>query len=123
MRAEQLLLSAGVLIGGSGPAIAEVSIGDLGAAAEITIVGRVAEVFGNRFVLEDAPGRVLVDAGPEWHRRYDLRPGEYLRVVGEMDGGSFEAFRITRSDGTILEIRPSDGPPPWAGGPVRDADR
>ena len=34
----------------------------------IRLEGRVAEIFGNRFVLEDATGRTLVETGPRGER-------------------------------------------------------
>jgi hypothetical protein len=34
-----------------------------------------------------------------------------------------EDVKITRQDGTVLNIRPASGPPPWAGGPERRANR
>jgi hypothetical protein len=42
-------------------------------------------------------------------------------VTGEVDrDGEFDAYQITRANGAVIEIRPADGPPPWAGGRGRN---
>jgi hypothetical protein len=92
----------------------------------VTIQGQVTDVFGNKFVLEDGTGRTLVETGPEWHNRIDVRPGERLEVVGRPDGGGFDAFRIKREDGREITVGSPEGPPPWgrrvqAGEPRRGA--
>ncbi|BBK35587.1 hypothetical protein STAQ_06650 [Allostella sp. ATCC 35155] len=110
------LVAAGVLgLAVAGAAVAQTPIGDVLSPEGIRIAGTVTDVFGNKFVLEDTSGKVLVESGPEWHRRLDIQPGEKLTVTGRPDGGSFEAFAITRADGSRIEIRPAGGPPPWAG--------
>jgi RNase P/RNase MRP subunit p29 len=83
----------------------------------IAISGEVRSVVGNDFVLDDGSGEIIVDAGPRWWREIDLEPGERVTVTGEMSkkSGEFDAFSITRADGSTIEIRPADGPPPWAG--------
>jgi hypothetical protein len=88
----------------------------------ITVSGEVRSVVGNDFVLDDGSGEIIVDAGPRWWREIDIEPGEQVTVTGEMSkkSGEFDAFSITRADGSTIEIRPADGPPPWAGEPNRD---
>lgn len=88
----------------------------------IAISGEVRSVVGNDFVLDDGSGEIIVDAGPRWWREIDIQPGERVTVTGEMSkkSGEFDAFSITRADGSTIEIRPADGPPPWAGRPNRD---
>lgn len=105
-------------------ALAQTPIGSLSSGG-ITIEGTVTDVFGNRFVVQDSTGRVLVEAGPERHHRLDIRPGERLRITGRPDKGGFDAFTIRRENGTEIFIRPPYGPPPWSGGgrrSERDAD-
>ncbi len=85
----------------------------------ITISGRVVgfgEADENEWIIEDSSGRVRVDAGPRRWRNINLSEGETITVVGEMDDGEFDAFSITKSNGSIIEIRSPQGPPPWAGG-------
>lgn len=93
-------------------------IGDLQQRARgTTISGKVVSVFGNDFTLSDGSGEIIVDAGPRWWREINLKPGEQVSVIGEVSkkSGEFDAFSITRANGSTIEIRPADGPPPWSG--------
>ncbi len=129
MRRSPALLLAGALAAGlavAAPAASQTAIGTLQTSGAITIVGTVTDVFGNKFVLEDSSGRILVDNGPDWFHRIEVKRGDKLTVIGRPDGGSFDSFTIVRADGTRQEIRPDRGPPPWSGGPRRstnDRDR
>lgn len=85
-----------------------------------TIQGTIESVVGNNFTLSDGTGEVIVDAGPRWWKEVNVSPGEKVTVVGKMGKGEFDAYSITKADGTKIEIRPAtDGPPPWAGKPKR----
>ena len=113
------VLAAGSLMAGLAmavPAVSQTAIGTLQTSGAITIVGTVTDVFGNKFVLEDSSGRILVDNGPDWFHRVEVKRGDKMTVIGRPDGGSFEAFALVRADGTRQEIRPDRGPPPWSGG-------
>lgn len=105
------------------PSVAQsrANIGDLQQMAPgVTVSGRVTSVVGNEFMLEDDSGQIIVDAGPRWWQTVDVSVGEELTVTGEVErGGELDAFSITKGDGTIINIRPAEGPPPWAGGPNR----
>ncbi|MBE9189123.1 DNA-binding protein [Gloeocapsopsis crepidinum LEGE 06123] len=86
-----------------------------------TISGRVTSVVGNDFILEDGSGQIIVDAGPRWWQQINLSPEEEVTVNGELGrGGEFDAFSITRANGSVIQIRPAQGSPPWAGGPNRN---
>ncbi|WAL62323.1 NirD/YgiW/YdeI family stress tolerance protein [Thermocoleostomius sinensis] len=86
----------------------------------ITLSGRVVSVVGNDFILDDGTGQIIVDAGPRWWQEIEISEGEELTVTGEVGrSGELDAFSIVRSDGSVMNIRPSQGPPPWAGGPNR----
>lgn len=87
-----------------------------------SISGKVVSVVGNDFTLNDGSGEIIVDAGPTWWRELDIQPGEEVTVTGEISkkSGEFNAFAINRANGSRIEIRPAEGPPPWAGGPNRD---
>ncbi|MCC7272360.1 MAG: PepSY domain-containing protein [Alphaproteobacteria bacterium] len=114
-RTTLLALATAIGVGGSPLAHAETPIRDVTAPGGITITGTVGDVFGNKFVLQDDSGKVLVESGPEWHRRIAVQPGEKVTVSGRPGPGGFEAFAITRADGTRIEVRPAGGPPPWGG--------
>jgi len=95
-------------------------IGDLQQPKGTTISGEVVSVVGNNFTLRDGSGEIIVDAGPRWWREINLKPGEKVTVTGEVSkkSGEFDAFSITRANGSTIEIRPAEGPPPWAGKPT-----
>jgi len=63
--------------------------------------------------LSDGSGEIIVDAGSRWWREINLKSGERVYVVGEVSkkSGEFEAFSITRANGSTIEIRPADGSP------------
>jgi hypothetical protein len=95
------------------------SIGELEQRSPgVTVSGEVTSVVGNDFVLRDNTGEIIVDAGPTWWQQIDIQPEEQVTVTGEVSQKSREldAFSITRSDGSRIDIRPADGPPPWSGG-------
>lgn len=96
--------------------LANTPIGELRQYQHATISGTVRSVVGNEFILDDGTGQIIVDAGPMWYHQLNLRQGEQITVVGEYDDYDFDAYRITRSNGQVIIIRNSDGPPPWAGG-------
>jgi hypothetical protein len=77
-------------------------------------------VVGNNFIVADGSGQIIVDAGPRRWRQINLLPGEQVIVTGELGrSGEFDAFSITRSNGSVIEIRSPAGPPPWAENPNR----
>ncbi len=84
------------------------------------ISGRIESVVGNNFTLNDGSGQIIVDAGPRWWQQHNLAVGEQVSVRGELGrSGEFDAFSITRANGSVIEIRSPEGPPPWAGEPNR----
>lgn len=74
----------------------------------VTVRGRVAAVYGDRFVVEDASGRALVDAG----RDSAPRAGAPVLVQGRYDEGQLRARFLVDSAGA-REV----GPPPPPRGP------
>ncbi len=119
------LATAVPLIQPSDLAHAQIKIRDLQQIAPgISVSGRVTSVVGNSFVLDDGSGQLIVDAGPRWWQPIDLTVGEQLTVTGKVGrSGELDAFSITRSNGSVINIRPAAGPPPWAGGPNRRGPR
>jgi len=97
---------------------AQTRIGDLsGARAGITISGKVVgfgESDENEWILDDGTGTIVVDAGPRSWRNINVTKGETITVVGEIDDGEFDAFSVTISNGSVIDIRSPQGPPPWA---------
>jgi len=117
------LTTAALVSAFSMPALAQAQtrIGDLQQRSQgTTLSGQVVRSVGNNFVLNDGTGEVIVDAGPRWWREINLSNGERITVTGDLGrGGEFAAYSITRANGSVIEIRSPEGPPPWAGGPNR----
>lgn len=71
---------------------------------DTTIEGRVAEVFGSRFVVETNEGRILVDPvgllAP-----LVVSPDDRVSVTGGMAERTLLAKRITSADGSVLHHR------------------
>lgn len=101
---------------------APTNISDLRDMSAITLQGRVAERFGNAFIIEDATGRTLVETGPQGDRPDLVAIGDEIRVEGRFDRGQMHATALTVGDGERVAIerpRPDrDGPR----GPGRDRD-
>ena len=88
----------------------------------VTVRGRVAAVYGNRFVVEDDSGRALVDAGRDGA---GLRTGAPVLVQGRFDEGQLRARFLVDGQNGVREVgappppRPGADapPPPPPGGP------
>jgi hypothetical protein len=70
----------------------------------VAIAGEVSGVFGDRFVLDDGSGQVLVEAG-RGRREVDLQRGQRVTVVGEARRHHFEATSLRLPDGRTVELR------------------
>ncbi|MBE9121577.1 NirD/YgiW/YdeI family stress tolerance protein [Tychonema sp. LEGE 07199] len=82
----------------------------------ITISGKVVgfgDADDNEWIIDDGSGRIRIDAGPRRWRDINVSKGETIRVVGEMDDDEFNAFSITRSNGSLINIRSPQGREPW----------
>jgi hypothetical protein len=66
----------------------------------VAVKGQVAEVFGNKFIVQDDSGRTLVDTGPRGEGGKLVAKGETVTVQGQFDNGSIHAIVMTRADGT-----------------------
>lgn len=112
-----ILLTSALTTFGITTTLAQTPIRELQRSPGITISGVITSVVGNDFVLDDGTGEIIVDAGPRWYHQLNLQEGEQVTVLGEYGNDEFDAFRITRSSGEVIQIREASGPPPWAGGP------
>ena len=77
----------------------------------VTIRGRVAEIYGNKFILADASGRALVDTGHEGDERALVTPGEPVTVQGRFDRGFVHAAFLVGPDAKVTALGPLGGPP------------
>lgn len=79
----------------------------------VTIRGRVAEVYGDRFVVQDATGRAMVDAG----RDATVVKGAAVQVQGRYDDGQLRASYLVDAAGKVTPVGPR--PPRPGHGPKR----
>lgn len=93
----------------------------------VTIKGKVAEVYGDRFTVADASGKTMVDAGRDGAA---LTVGSAVAVQGRYRDGQLHASFLVKADGTVEAVRggrPMRGPGGEHGGPGRhggpDRDR
>jgi hypothetical protein len=83
----------------------------------VAIKGDVAEVFGNKFVVQDGSGRALVDTGPRGEDRIVVAKGEAVTVQGRFDRGVVHADVLAHADGRNEAFGPPDRGPMGPNGP------
>jgi hypothetical protein len=76
----------------------------------VAVKGQVAEVFGNKFVIQDDSGRVLVDTGPRGERTPPVAKGDTVTVQGNFERGFLHAEVMIRADGTTEGFGPPRHP-------------
>jgi uncharacterized protein YdeI (BOF family) len=115
-----IVLIAGAALGAGGTRLAQnwqprqvmllqpAGIDKMTDGAPVAIKGEVSEVFGNKFVLQDASGRALVDTGPRGEDRAGATKGEIVTVQGRFERGIVRAELIAHADGRNEGF----GPPP-----------
>jgi F0F1-type ATP synthase membrane subunit c/vacuolar-type H+-ATPase subunit K len=86
-------LLAGAALIGAVPGFGQVAIGEA-LAGGVVVRGRIADVFGDRFLIEDQTGRVLVEAGGA-EKPGTLETGQEVVIEGRLRGRVLEARRIT----------------------------
>lgn len=87
-----------------------VAIRSLQADGIVTIKGRVAEIFGNKFIVQDASGRALVETGREGEDGTLVTAGEAVTVQGRYDHGFVRAAFLVGPDAKVLALGPLGGP-------------
>jgi len=88
-----------------------VAIQALAPSSAIAIKGEVAEIFGNKFVVQDPTGRALVETGPAGESGKLVSKGEAVTVQGRFETGFLHASVLTHGDGRKVVIGPAGGPP------------
>jgi uncharacterized protein YdeI (BOF family) len=116
------VLVAGAALGAGGTRIAErwqaqsvmllqpAPIDKMTDASPVAIKGEVAEIFGNKFVMQDPSGRALVDTGPRGEDRPVVTKGETITVQGRFDRGIVRAEILAHADGRNEAFGPPHGP-------------
>jgi uncharacterized protein YdeI (BOF family) len=87
--------------------IAQIADGNL-----VAVRGQIAEVFGNKFIVQDDSGRMLVDTGPRGEGGDLVTKGETITVQGQFENGFIRANVMTRADGTSEVFGPPKPPRP-----------
>lgn len=88
-----------------------VSISAMPASSLITIKGKVAEIYGNKFILQDESGKALVETGRAGEGGALVTKDEAVTVQGRFDDGFVHASYLVRQDGRTEALRPQKGPP------------
>jgi len=78
----------------------------------VEVKGQVAEIFGNKFVLQDQSGRTLVETGRQGEDGNLVAKDEAVTVQGRFEHGFVHAAFIVHSDGKTVALDPPHGPPP-----------
>jgi hypothetical protein len=86
--------------------------------SEVAVKGQVAEVFGNKFIVQDDSGRALVETGRSGESGKLVVKSETVTVQGRFEHGFIHAQAISHSDGRNDFVGPPGPPPPPPGGPV-----
>lgn len=94
-----------------------IAIRSLSSSGIVTVRGRVAEIYGNKFVIADITGRALVDTGREGENGALVTVGETATVQGRFDRGFIHAAFLVGPDSKVLALAPLGGPPHEHGGP------
>jgi uncharacterized protein YdeI (BOF family) len=132
--AAAVMLIAGAALGAGGTRLAQnwqprsvmllqpAAIDKMAEQSSVAIKGDVAEVFGNKFVLQDASGRALVDTGPRGESRMVVAKGETVTVQGRFDRGMVRADVLVHADGRNEAFGPPDHGPRGPNGPKGPKD-
>ncbi|GJE76130.1 DNA-binding protein [Methylorubrum suomiense] len=89
-----------------------VAISALAPSGAVAAKGEVAEIFGNKFILQDTSGRALIETGRQGEGGDLVRKGETVTVRGRFENGFLHAAALVRADGTTTSLKPAGGPPP-----------
>lgn len=82
----------------------------------VTVRGRVAEIFGNKLVVDDGSARALIDTGPQGDNRSLASVGAPITAQGQFDQGVLHASFLVDAAGKVTALGPLGGPP-GPGGP------
>jgi hypothetical protein len=99
--------------------LSPVSIGQIQPYGVVAVKGTVAEIFGNKFILQDDTGRALVELGPLGEEGTAVVKGEVVGVQGNFERGFIHAQLVSHADGRNQAFGPPAPPPPPDRGPGR----
>ncbi|MDO7843419.1 hypothetical protein [Sphingomonas immobilis] len=70
----------------------------------VTVKGRVAERYGNQFVLDDGTGKTLIDAGPAGEDSSLAPAGSIVSVQGRFEHGGLRPSFLVDPAGKVIEV-------------------
>lgn len=76
----------------------------------VTVRGRVAEIFGNKLVVDDGTARALVDTGREGDDHALAALGAPVTAQGRFERGILHASFLVDAAGKVTALRPFGGP-------------
>jgi uncharacterized protein YdeI (BOF family) len=100
-----------------------VSIAAMQDGTPVAVKGNVAEIFGNKFIVQDDSGRALVDLGPRGESGDAVAKDETVTVQGRFDRGAIHAQIVSHADGRSEAFGPPRPPHPDRGPPGLRAER
>ena len=68
----------------------------------VSVKGKVTDIYGDRFVVEDSSGRTMIDAGRD--AGLTLTKGTTISVQGRYDESQLRASFITTADGQVVAV-------------------
>lgn len=89
-----------------------VAINTLADDSVVAVKGKVAEIFGNKFIIQDASGRALVETGPAGDDGDLVARDETVTVQGRYEDGFLHGSAIVGADGKMQSLGPLKGPRP-----------
>lgn len=81
----------------------------------VTVHGKVAEVYGDRFTITDGSGKTMVDAGRDGDNA--VTAGQDLLVQGRYDNGQLRASFLVDGNGVVRMVGPLFARGPHRGRP------
>ena len=84
----------------------------------VAVKGQVAEIFGNKFIIQDASGRALIETGREGEDGKLVAKDEAVTVQGRFEHGFLHASFIVHGDGKTVQIDSPHGPGSHHHGPL-----
>ncbi|WP_375456661.1 DNA-binding protein [uncultured Methylobacterium sp.] len=91
--------------------VAPTAIAAIADSGSVAAKGEVAEIFGNKFVVQDGTGRALVETGRDGEGGRLVSKSETVTVQGRFENGFLHARLLTHADGNKVVLGPAGGPP------------
>jgi hypothetical protein len=88
--------------------------------AQTTISGEVTGIFGHRFVIKSATGKILVDLGLKSAERVALKTGDRVKAFGEVKPSELKVTQITKHGGEPIDIEHKKKPREGKHEPIAD---